>query len=59
MDHNADKFSVRCDERVDLFRELLKILFFKWTMRSDEKNTPVSQQFKFDYGNIHSMSSGW
>jgi hypothetical protein len=26
MDHNADKFSVRCDERVDLFRELLKIL---------------------------------
>jgi hypothetical protein len=59
MDHNADKFSVRCDERVDLFRKLLKILFFKWAMGSDEKNTPVSQQLKFDHGNIHSMSLGW
>ena len=57
-DHNTDKFSVRCDERVNLFRELLKIRFFKWATGSDEKNTPVSQQFKFDHGYIHSLSSG-
>ena len=37
MDHNTDKFSVRCDERVDLFRELLKILFFEWARGSDEE----------------------
>ena len=30
MDHDADKFSVRCDEWVDLLRELLEILFFEW-----------------------------
>ena len=52
MDHHADKLSVRCDERVDLFRELLKIIFFKRAAESDEKNTPVSQQFKLDHGNI-------
>jgi hypothetical protein len=57
MDHHAYKLSVRCDERVDLFRELLKILFFKWAAESDEKDTPVSQQFKLDHGNIHSMAS--
>ena len=58
MDHKADKFSLRCDEGIDLFRELLKIPFFKWTTGSYEKNTPVSQQFKFDHGSIHPMSSG-
>ena len=58
MDHKADKFSLRCDERINLFRELLKIPFFKWATGSYEKNTPVSQQFKFDHGNIHPMSSG-
>ena len=57
MDHKADKFSLRCDERIDLFRELLKIPFFKWATGRYEKNTPVSQQFKFDHGNIHPMSS--
>lgn len=57
MDHKADKFSLRCDERIDLFRELLKIPFFKWATGRYEKNTPVSQQFKLDHGSIHSMSS--
>ncbi len=58
MDQKADKFSGRCDERIDLFRQLLKIPFFKWATGSYEENTPVSQQFKFDHGNIHPMSSG-
>jgi hypothetical protein len=57
MDHKADKFSLRCDEGIDLFRELLKSPFKRAT-GSYEKNTPVSQQFKFDHGSIHPMSSG-
>ena len=36
MDHDADKFSVRCDEWVDLLCELLEILFFEWSKGSDE-----------------------
>ena len=59
MDHDADKCSVRCDEWVDLLCEVLEILFFEGSKGSDEQNTPVPQQFKFDHGNIHSMSSGW
>src|SRR5437763_11043831 len=49
MDHNADKFSVRCDERVDLFREALEIRSLKRSFGSNEKNTTVSQQFKSDH----------
>ena len=49
MDHNADKFPVRCEERVDLFRELLEIGSFKRAIGSNEKNATVSQQFKFDH----------
>jgi hypothetical protein len=63
-DHHADKLSVRRDERIDLFRELLKILFFEWVTDSDEKNAPVSQQFKFDHGSIsldvfRCIRAGW
>src|SRR3954467_2969284 len=58
MDHNADKFSVRCDERVDLFRESLEIRSLKWAFGGNEKNTTVSQQFKSDHLSSHSLSSG-
>ena len=42
MDHNADEFSVRCDERVDLLRELLEICALKRAFGGNEKNTTVS-----------------
>ena len=58
MDHNADKFSVRCDERVDLFRESLEIRSLKRAFGGNEKNTTVSQQFKSDHLSTHSLSSG-
>ena len=54
MDHNADKLSVRCDERVDLLRELLEIRSLKRAIGSNQKNTTVSQQFKSDHFSIHS-----
>src|SRR3954453_13176445 len=46
MDHNADEFSVRCDKRVELLRELLEIRSLKRAFGRNEKNTTVSQQFK-------------
>src|SRR5438067_421498 len=58
MDHNADKLSVRCDERVDLFRESLEVRSLKRAFGSNEKNTTVSQQFKSDHLSTHSLSSG-
>ena len=57
MDHNADKLSVRCDERVNLLRELLEIRSLKRAIGSNQKNTTVSQQFKSDHFSIHSRSS--
>src|SRR5436190_22927682 len=59
IDHNADKFSVRCDERVDLFREALEIRSLERAFGGNEKNTTVSQQFKSDHLSTHSLSSGW
>ena len=58
MDHNADKFSVRCDERVDLFCESLEVRSLKRAFGGNEKNTTVSQQFKSDHLSTHSLSSG-
>src|SRR5205823_6447760 len=55
MDHNADKFSVRCDERVDLFCESLEVRSLKRAFGGNEKNTTVSQQLKSDHLSTHSQ----
>src|SRR4051794_31837028 len=57
IDHNADKFSVRCDERVDLLRQALEIRSLKRAFGGNEKNTTVSQQFKSEHLSTHSLSS--
>jgi hypothetical protein len=49
VDHEANEFSLRGDEGIDLFRELLEIRLLERATWSNEKDASVPQQFKINH----------
>src|SRR6516165_3140984 len=50
VNHNAGQLPLRRDEWIDLLRKAFEIRFPERTIRSDDKDVPITQQFEMNHG---------